>query len=162
PVTSTIESAITECEAHRQKLELGEKALSGSFPLSETGLRSLDEERVARLDQFVYRFTKLQDSMARRLLPSLYQYLEADTEPRPFLDLLNRLEQLGIVSSVARWQELRALRNNLAHDYPENTARTVATLNELYRAWRDLAEMYRAARAAYERATHEQQQEADT
>ncbi|MFP4067923.1 MAG: hypothetical protein ACLFRR_03220 [Spirochaetaceae bacterium] len=101
-----------------QKLELGDKALSGSFPLSETGLRSLDEERVARLDQFIYRFTKLQDSMARR--------------------------------------------HNLAHDYPENTARTVATLNELYRAWRDLAEMYRAARAAYERATHEQQQEADT
>lgn len=55
------------------------------------------------ISQFIYRFTKLQHSMARRLLPSLYQHLEADTEPRPFLDLLHRLEQLDIVPSVARW-----------------------------------------------------------
>ena len=152
PVTATIESAITECEAHRQKLEQGETRLSGVFPLTESRLAGLDEQTVTLLDQFIYRFTKLQDSMARRLLPSLYQYLEADTEPRPFLDLLHRLEQLDIVPSVARWQELRALRNNLAHDYPENTAQTVATLNELLDGWRDLAEMYRRARSAYERA----------
>ena len=86
-MTATIESAITECEAHRQKLEHGQSRLSGVFPLSESRLAALDEQSVTLLDQFIYRFTKLQDSMARRLLPSLYQYLEADnskqcTRPR--------------------------------------------------------------------------------
>ncbi|NBC28722.1 MAG: hypothetical protein GVY29_01880 [Spirochaetes bacterium] len=152
PVTATIESAITECEAHRQKLEQGQTRLSSVFPLTERRLSGLDEQSVTLLDQFIYRFTKLQDSMARRLLPSLYQYLEADNQPRPFLDLLHRLEQLEIVSSVERWQQLRALRNNLAHDYPENTAQTVATLNELFDSWRDLEAMYTSAREAYERA----------
>ena len=148
-VTATIESALTECRAHRQKLAQGEARLAGVFPLTEHSLAGLDDDTVARLDQFIYRFTKLQDSMARRLLPALYQYLEADTEARPFLDLLHRLEQLGIVSSTARWQELRALRTNLAHDYPENAAQTVATLNQLFTGWHDLEQMYESARQAY-------------
>jgi hypothetical protein len=51
PVTATIESAITECEAHRQKLEHGQSRLSGVFPLTESRLAGLDEQTVATLNE---------------------------------------------------------------------------------------------------------------
>ena len=100
---ATIESAIQECEGHIDRLERGEAILQRIFPLTEERLMRLGDTELAHLDQFIYRFTKLQDSMGRRLLPSLYGYLENDAVPRPFLDILNRLEQLGALTDLAPW-----------------------------------------------------------
>ena len=69
--------------------------------------------------------------MGNRLFPSLYRLIEADSTPRPFLDLINRLEKLGAIKNVEEWQFFRNLRNNLAHDYPESLEQTVDTLNIL-------------------------------
>jgi len=114
-------------------------------------LESAIKECSAHLDQFIYRYTKLQDSLARRLLPALYGVLENDDSPRAFLDILNRLEQLGVVPDKERWQVHRNLRNNLAHDYPESIEQTVATLNQLFESWRDLEQLFEAALTAYNR-----------
>ena len=148
-VTATIESAITEGESHLEKLHSSNEYLKSLRPITPATLESLDEESVLRLDQFVYRFTKLQDSMARRLLPSLYALLEADTEPRPFLDMLSRLEQLDVLPSVQTWQRFRNLRNNLAHDYPESLEQTAETLSQLLATWDDLEAIFTRARNAY-------------
>ena len=37
----------------------------------------------------------------------------------PALDRFNRLEQLGWLPSADEWLELRRIRNEFAHDYPE-------------------------------------------
>ncbi|MEX2442973.1 MAG: hypothetical protein WD492_05185 [Alkalispirochaeta sp.] len=148
-LTATIESAITEGESHLEKLHNSNEYLKSLRPITPATLKSLDEESVLRLDQFVYRFTKLQDSMARRLLPSLYALLEADTEPRPFLDILSRLEQLDVLPSVQTWQRFRNLRNNLAHDYPESLEQTAETLSQLLATWDDLEAIFTRARDAY-------------
>ena len=148
-VVATIESALRECDAHLRRLRSGEAALRVLLPLSVGDFSRLDDDIVMRLDQFVYRFTKLQDSIARRLLPALYAFLEADTEPRAFLDMLHRLEQLGVITDVTEWQRLRNLRNNLAHDYPESLDQTVGTLNELLDTWRSLETMYNRAASIY-------------
>jgi transcriptional regulator with XRE-family HTH domain len=147
----TIESSLSECEAHLDRLRHGAKVLADVFPLSEERLSALNDEKLAHLDQFIYRFTKLQDSMARRLLPSLYTWLENDPSPRPFIDILNRLEQLGVLTDVASWQRFRNLRNNLAHDYPGRRDQTVATLNELFDTWQELEAMFATAREEFER-----------
>lgn len=140
---------MTESDSHIAQLERGAQALAAIFPLEPASLHSLAEEQTARLDQFIYRFTKLQDSIGRRLLPALYAYAEGDDEPKPFLDILSRFEQLGAVTSADQWQYFRNLRNNLAHDYPESVDQTVATLNELFEHWRELVELYTAAKEFY-------------
>jgi hypothetical protein len=150
-LSATIESAITEGESHLEKLHTSEDYLQALRPITPSTLKALDDDAVLRLDQFVYRFTKLQDSMARRLLPSLYSLLEADTEPKPFLDILSRLEQLEVLPSVQTWQRFRNLRNNLAHDYPESLDQTAETLNQLLQTWGDLEEIFVRARDAYRR-----------
>lgn len=147
----TIESSLKECEAHLDRLRHGAAVLADVFPLTEERLSALKDEKLAHLDQFIYRFTKLQDSMARRLLPSLYTYLENDTRPQPFIDILNRLEQLDVITDAASWQRFRNLRNNLAHDYPESRGQTIATLNELFDSWRELEAMFDKARGQFEK-----------
>ncbi|MBS3780655.1 MAG: hypothetical protein KGY41_09690, partial [Desulfovermiculus sp.] len=83
-----------------------------------------------------------QDSMGTRLLPAIYAWLESDKRPKPFMDVLNRLEQLGVIDDVNLWQFFRNLRNNLAHDYPESIDQTVETLNLLFAEIDSMLDMY--------------------
>jgi hypothetical protein len=116
--------------------------LSCVFPLSAEKLTALPEGQVAVLDQFIYRFTKLQDALGSRLFPALAVLVIGDEEPRPFLDTLNRLEKAGVLESVETWQTLRVLRNNLAHDYPDSVEQCAATLNLLFTDWKQLRSVF--------------------
>ncbi len=128
----TIESAIKENESHQKRIERNLKLLKELFPTDVKTFKTFSEEEIEHVDQFIYRFSKMQDSLGIRLIPSLYSWLEGAHTPSPFLDILNRLEKLNIIESVDDWQFFRNLRNNLAHDYPESLAQTVETLNLLY------------------------------
>lgn len=71
-----------------------------------------------RLDAFVSRYCRLQDTLGDKLLPT---YLSMQLEPLgTVLDNLNRAEKLGLIPSVADWIEARSLRNNLVHEYTED------------------------------------------
>lgn len=139
---ATIVSAIKECNSHLSRINRARKLLGSEFPLSEKSFLGFGEDVVEHLDQLIYRFTKLQDSMGTRLLPSLYVYVENDNSPKPFLSILLRLEQLDVLTSSEDWQFFRNLRNNLAHDYPESTKQTAETLNALYQELDRLEKMY--------------------
>jgi uncharacterized coiled-coil protein SlyX len=143
---ATIESAIKECDSHVAKCRRARALLEQAFPLSSDRFKNLEEDTIEHIDQLVYRFTKMQDSMGMRLLPSLYSYVEADDSPKPFLTILMRLEQLGILTSAELWQFFRNLRNNLAHDYPESIEQTVDTLNVLNEEFSTFEEMYTKVR----------------
>ena len=71
-----------------------------------------------RLDAFVSRFCRLQDTLGDKLLPT---YLRMQLEPiGTVLDNLNRAEKLGLIASVADWIEARNLRKSLVHEYTED------------------------------------------
>ncbi len=75
-------------------------------------------EFAEKLDAFVSRFCRLQDTLGDKLLPA---YLSARLEPiSTVLDNLNRAEKFGLIPSVADWIEARSLRNNLVHEYTED------------------------------------------
>ncbi len=145
----TIESSISECESHIKWIERARAALTSTFPLDQDAVTSLPDRSVELVDQLIYRFTKLQDSMAHRLVPSLYSYLEASDGSIPFMDILSRLEQLGVLRDQRVWQEFRDLRNSLAHDYPESAAQTALTRNKLHDRLPALVEVYADLKAAY-------------
>ena len=70
------------------------------------------------LDQFAYRYTRLQDDMGHRLIPAAPRALGEEIGPMPVLDRLNRLEQLRWLPSAEEWTELRRIRNEFTHEYP--------------------------------------------
>lgn len=94
-------------------------------------------------DQLVFRFTKLQDAMGERLMPATLAYLAEPYEDRPMRDRLNRLEKLGYLD-LRDWLHWRDLRNQLAHEYPDQAEQRLQTLQATVTAATHLMATYRA------------------
>ena len=79
-----------------------------------------------RLEAFVSRYGRMQDTMGEKLLP---RWLAALAEtPGSMIENLNRAERLGVLENVDRWLEARQLRNRLIHEYMESPASFAADL----------------------------------
>lgn len=88
--------------------------------LEPAGLEHVLQDSVLaeRLDAFVSRFGRLQDTLADKLLPAL---LDASAEPRgAAIDNLDRAEKLGWLSSADQWLDMRKLRHQMVHEYIED------------------------------------------
>lgn len=85
-----------------------------------TDLTSLNKVDRRLLDQFAYRYTRLQDDMGTKLFTAILRTLRENIDSLPMLDRLNRLEQLGWLPDADRWDDLRRIRNEFAHDYPDS------------------------------------------
>jgi len=147
---NTIESSLAECDSHLKRMNQAYSRVERVLPFNRENFPPEDENISAHLDQFLFRFIKMQDSIAKRLLPSIYQILEDTRDPRPFLDILNRLEQLEVLESVDTWQFFRDLRNNLAHDYPESREQNIINLNVLFQRWREFTSLYTGIKSRYQ------------
>lgn len=73
-----------------------------------------------RLDAFVSRFGRLQDTVGDKLLPALLTALAEKTGPA--IDNLDKAEKLGFIESADGWMEMRRLRNQMVHEYIEDLA----------------------------------------
>lgn len=77
-------------------------------------------ELAERVDAFVARFGRLQDTLADKLLPALLRQL---AEPvRSAVENLDRAEKLGLLDSADAWLETRRLRNRMIDEYVEDPA----------------------------------------
>jgi len=113
-----LQQAVTTCETHRDALTDALDDLK-SRHLVAGDLEKLSREDRRLLDQFAYRYTRLQDDMGARLIPAILRSLGEDVSNIPVIDRLNRLEQLGWLPSADEWVELRRIRNEFTHEYPE-------------------------------------------
>jgi len=76
-------------------------------------------ELAERLEAFVSRYGRMQDTMADKLFPRWLQVLAE--RPGSQIETLNRVERLGVLDSVESWLEARNLRNRLVHEYMTDT-----------------------------------------
>jgi hypothetical protein len=85
-----------------------------------------DEDLAERIDAFVARFGRLQDTLANKVLPLTLAVL---AEPAaPMIDVLNRAERLGLIASAANWLAARELRNRVIHEYVRDSRELVDAL----------------------------------
>ncbi len=129
-----VKNNLNESKKHLLRLNnaFNELAKTYTIPLDSKNyqliLKSLPA--LAFSDQIIYRFSKLQDCMGAKLFKSLLLY-QGENVNKPFLDILNQLERMDIIS-VDDWFEIRDLRNEIAHDYEENDQVAVNILNMIY------------------------------
>jgi hypothetical protein len=98
------------CQGHAEALsDALQDMATRDLTLAEYSHLSKEDRRL--LDQFAYRYTRLQDDMGARLMPAMSA-----------IDRFARLEQLGWLPSADTWNELRQIRNQFTHDYPDATA----------------------------------------
>ncbi|MBX3616568.1 hypothetical protein [Nitrosomonas sp.] len=89
-----------------------------------------DDDLAERLDAFVSRFGRMQDTMGDKLIPALLRSMAEKTGSA--LDNLNRAEKLGLLSSVEEWLDAPNLRNKLVHEYMSDSAEFAAALNKAH------------------------------
>ncbi len=83
-------------------------------------IASLDEnpDLSERVEAFVGRFGRLQDTLGDKLLPLLLGAL--GEKKAALIDNLDRAEVLGLVVSADNWISMRNLRNQMIHEYIED------------------------------------------
>ena len=124
-----LQDAWRECERNVYHLCRALTLLGPIMPMTGVVFENLTDDQVRTVDQFILRFTKLQDALGGRLFPSILQYLQEQYEERPMLDKLNRLEKLGYIQNAEAWQSIRTTRNKFAHDYPDDSEKNAALIN---------------------------------
>ncbi len=95
---------------------------------AETLKRIAEDALLAeRLDAFVSRFGRLQDTVGDKFLPAM---LDAMAEQKgAAIENLDRAEKLGWLDSADTWLEIRKLRNQMVHEYIEDLAILSSALN---------------------------------
>ncbi len=139
---------IEELERHRARMLYAKKQIEEWDFLDEEIFE--DPQKVAVIDSFIFRFSKMQDAMGKKLFPLTLQLLEEDVENLPFIDWLNRLERLGLIPSAEEWLQLRSLRNLIIHTYPWETEKILKNLKEALKATELLEEVYATFRKLLE------------
>ncbi|MDY0330909.1 MAG: hypothetical protein RBR52_10480 [Thiomonas sp.] len=97
-------------------------------PIDARWVQALDAypERAERLEAFVSRYGRMQDTIAQKLLPRWL--LALAEEPGSLLEVLNRAERLGVIENTDQWLEARQLRNRLVHEYMEDSTFFAASI----------------------------------
>ena len=143
--TDKLAAVLWEADRHLDTLT---EALAEWNISPETTWQALesDRARVRIVDQLLFRFIKLQDTVGERLIPATLARLCEPFEDWPMIDRLNRLEKLGYLD-VDDWLRWRETRNRLAHEYPDHPETRFAAIEAAIATARDLANAYRAWRA---------------
>lgn len=74
-----------------------------------------EPEDAERVDAFVARFSRLQDTLGEKLIPRFAALFGEN--PKTLLDTLSYAERLGWVESAEKFIAARRLRNRLVHEY---------------------------------------------
>ncbi|MDD2660724.1 MAG: hypothetical protein PHY54_13780 [Methylococcales bacterium] len=145
-----VEKVITECDKHLKRINSAYLKMSVFMPLDAKSYQHLSDDEIEHIDQFLFRFAKLQDAIGEKLFHLLLEFLkEENTRNKPFIDILNRLEQLGILEDKNVWLELRKTRNNIAHQYEDEPEQATEALNAIYVAKPILEKIYITLKASY-------------
>lgn len=120
-----------ECNQHKKMINNAYSHLQKYLPLEKEKYINFSLDEVGFIDQFLFRFAKLQDSMGEKLFTTMLLLLGEDFSKKPFIDMLNRLEKLELLEKQD-WSDLRTIRNSVAHEYSFNVDELVDSLNDIF------------------------------
>lgn len=144
------DKVINECEKHLQRLQYAKNELKTLFPLTQKSYENLTQENIQAIDQFIYRFSKLQDTVGEKLIKMVFTLYEENIEKFTFIDILNRLEKAELLSTQT-WKELRDIRNELSHNYDDNPLESSVILNKVFEKEESLETIYQNIKSILEK-----------
>ena len=115
-------------EANRHKEHILEAKAELNIPIR-------DYDNLPKLEKFalntlIFRFAKLQDLIGVKIFRAYLEYMEFPLSDMSFFDILKAIEKEKIID-IDSWSYLRKLRNDIAHDYPEELQETLEKVNLL-------------------------------
>ena len=119
---------------HSYRILYARGKMKDFFPLKTAAeYHNLSDEQIEHIDQFVYRFQKLQDDMGTKLFKSVVANLgETEVFKKPILEILNILKKYGVINDNIDWHTMREIRNSLAHEYLDDIRSHMELLNYIF------------------------------
>lgn len=148
-IIERLEREFGVCDRHIVRINEALDSLGLDGPMSVEQYVDLSAEQIRCIDQFIFRFAKLQDAMGGKLFRYILEYLDEDVLELPMRDILNKLERFQIVPDAHEWVYIRELRNNVAHDYPQSDNEVVSAVNELISKLDTVASIYDNLKKTY-------------
>ncbi len=122
---------LNECDKHLLRVEEAYSDIEESIPLSVQKYKILSKDEVQAIDQYLYRFSKLQDTLRQKIFRLVLNIYEPFDESIPFIDVLNKLEKLDFLESAKEWINLRDKRNKIAHQYDDEPYEMTQAINDI-------------------------------
>lgn len=129
-----LRSEIDICDIHAHRLSPALQYVEKLFPLTPQKFEDLHNNDFAFLDLMSNRFAKLQDTIGRKLFPLRLMVLNEHEESDSFIDRLHKLEKLNVLKDPFLWDRMRKVRNEIAHEYPENSNKKVLKIKHCFDA----------------------------
>ncbi|MGA9046619.1 hypothetical protein [Sulfuricurvum sp.] len=143
------EKAQKHYEALRDYCHLIEKLSSVKNIFEVDIFAAMIPEEKAILDAYLKRFASLQDFLGAKIFPLLIEISGMGTVKMS--EVLFMMEKEGIIDSFDNWMELREIRNELEHDYPDELQEALNDLKFCVDHFGRLESYYLNAKAFAER-----------
>jgi len=140
--SDTFKQKLYECNKHIEKINDAKGYLKDIMPLSIEKYLTLSKIESSFIDQLIFRFSKLQDSIGESIFRGILILSQENVKKMTFLDILNRLEELEIIDKN-RWLKLREIRNEIAHEYSFNQKEVIDNINLVYNEINTLKNIYK-------------------
>jgi hypothetical protein len=142
-----LEQTFHTCATHVKRMEFAQSRVQSFLPLNREIYYDLNDETIGFMDQYIFRFSKLQDVMGNRLFPLTLEALAEPVAEMAFIDILNRLEKLRVLDSAYDWIELRKIRNDIVHEYPSSLEERIEGLNYIFNKPEELKQIIQKCQA---------------
>jgi len=126
-----IDKYFKECDKHIQRIDEAFEDIKKIIPINSDSYLNLTKNEVQAIDQYIFRFSKLQDTLGEKIFRLLIEEFMPSNELVTFIDKLNMLEKLGFINSVKEWQNLRKIRNEIAHQYDDEPDEMSQSINNI-------------------------------
>lgn len=104
-------------------------AEAGLVPMSLSGLQSLDDEGMEKIDALLFRYGSLISTVQDALFKSIAQAEDEDLSFMSNRDKTNLMEKIGVLPSSSQFSSLAVIRNKLMHHYPEEAEKHLERIN---------------------------------
>ena len=138
-----------------RRLDRSSKKLAQHFPLTASTVTALPPDVEDDIDAFLKRFEQLVNAIQDELFKAMAVLGGEEVRGLSRREIAELMERLGALPSAATFRTLVAIRNRIAHVYPEDPARQARNLNEAYSAVADLAAAHVSASRYLERRLQE-------
>ena len=144
-----LQKYFNECDKHLQRIEQAYSQIKKILPLSYIKYENLEDEEVKNIDQFLFRFAKLQDTLGNKIFKLILKQYEPNFEQLTFIDFLNLLEKKDILPKAEDWIELRKVKNNIAHQYDDEPREMSKALNDIFASYDMIKQIYLKTKNKY-------------
>lgn len=132
---------IKVARVHEKRLLYALKSLAHLIPFTAEKVQNLSEHDFLVVELMTNRFSKLQDFVGAKIINLFLDVSQEPFEALTMIDKLNKLEKFHIIDDKDVWQEMRELRNHLAHEYPDQPELVAQFLNQTYSFSQDLLQI---------------------